>query len=124
MHLLPFFALCLFHFLVCLIRQDAQVCDSLLSGAFGELQSLASRTISQNCTDSFTHISAADAFAALDPGWNLANTLDATPDEGTWNNARVQATTFSQIKAAGFKNIRILGNAMLYIPYLHSSDKI
>jgi endoglucanase len=97
---------------------------SLLSGAFGESQSLASRAISQNCTGSFTHISAAAAFAALDPGWNLANTLDAIPDEGTWNNARVQATTFSQIKAEGFKNIKILGNDMLYIPYLHSSDKI
>ncbi|PMD63069.1 glycoside hydrolase family 5 protein [Hyaloscypha bicolor E] len=80
---------------------------SLMSGAFGGVQSLAFRTISQSCTGSFTPISAAAAFAALDPGWNLGNTLDATPDEGSWNNARVQATTFSQIKAKGFKSIRI-----------------
>ncbi|KAH8790415.1 hypothetical protein F5882DRAFT_438266 [Hyaloscypha sp. PMI_1271] len=70
---------------------------SLLSGAFGELQSLASRAISQNCTGSFTHISAAAAFAALDPGgaddfnrpantWNDPVTLDV------WFNAATRIT--------------------------------
>ena len=75
----------------------------------GGVQSLTQRTISQNCTGTFTPVSASVAFAALDPGWNLGNTLDATPDEGSWNNAPVKAATFSQIKGKGFNSIRIPG---------------
>lgn len=41
------------------------------------------------------------------PGWNLGNTLEAVPDEGSWNNPPVQPTTFDDIKSAGFKSIRI-----------------
>ncbi|EHK96385.1 putative endoglucanase B [Glarea lozoyensis 74030] len=51
--------------------------------------------------------SAAAAFAALDPGWNLGNTLDAVPNEGSWNNPPAQASTLAQVKARGFKSIRI-----------------
>jgi endoglucanase len=49
------------------------------------------------------------AFAGLNPGWNLGNTLDATPDEGDWGNPAVSATTLQQIQAKGFKSIRIPG---------------
>jgi endoglucanase len=71
--------------------------------------SLATGEVLQNCTTSFQTITAAAAFAALDPGWNLGNTLDATPNEGSWNNPPVQASTFAQVKARGFKSIRIPG---------------
>ncbi|KAI0475707.1 glycoside hydrolase family 5 protein [Xylariaceae sp. FL0804] len=43
----------------------------------------------------------------LNPGWNLGNTLDATPTEGSWNNPPVEAGTFKQVAAAGFKSVRI-----------------
>lgn len=69
----------------------------------------AERVISLTCTSTFTPVTASAVFAALDPGWNLGNTLDATPDEGSWNNPPVQATTFSQIQAKGFKSVRIPG---------------
>ncbi|KAI1815828.1 glycoside hydrolase family 5 protein [Poronia punctata] len=60
-----------------------------------------------NCTGTFDAISAADYVAAINPGWNLGNTLDATPDEGSWNNPPVTAETFADIKKAGFKSVRI-----------------
>jgi len=79
----------------------------------GGVQCLAPQIISQNCTSTFTPVSASAAFAALDPGWNLGNTLDATPDEGSWNNAPVKASTFSEIKARGFNSIRMPGIFLL-----------
>ncbi|KAI1359286.1 putative cellulase [Xylaria arbuscula] len=60
-----------------------------------------------NCSGTFEAISASEWVAAINPGWNLGNTLDAIPDEGSWNNAPVQAETFADIKAAGFKSVRI-----------------
>lgn len=59
------------------------------------------------CTATFTPVTAADAFASLNPGWNLGNTLDATPDEGDWGNAPVVPATLSEIQAKGFKSVRI-----------------
>ncbi|KAF9884928.1 hypothetical protein FE257_000919 [Aspergillus nanangensis] len=59
------------------------------------------------CPGTFDSISAADFVGKLQPGWNLGNTLDAIPDEGSWNNAPVEASTFDEIKAAGFKSVRL-----------------
>ncbi|KAF7588893.1 hypothetical protein BBP40_005043 [Aspergillus hancockii] len=59
------------------------------------------------CTGSFDAISASDFVAKLNPGWNLGNTLDAIPNEGSWNNAPVQESTFNLVKSAGFKSIRV-----------------
>ncbi|KAI1436634.1 putative cellulase [Xylaria sp. CBS 124048] len=67
----------------------------------------AARAVAGNCTGNFEAISAADYVAAINPGWNLGNTLDATPDEGSWNNPPVQPVTFTEVKAAGFKSVRI-----------------
>lgn len=61
------------------------------------------------CTEKFTPITAGDYVAAMEPGWNLGNTLDAIPTEGSWNNAPVVSSTFDDIKAAGFKSVRIPG---------------
>ncbi|KAK8185078.1 endoglucanase D precursor [Phyllosticta capitalensis] len=60
-----------------------------------------------NGTASFKDISAHDFVEALNPGWNLGNTLDATPDEGDWGNAPVVAETFGYVKEAGFNSVRI-----------------
>jgi endoglucanase len=59
------------------------------------------------CNGTFEDISAADYIEAVNPGWNLGNTLDAIPDEGSWNNPPVVAATFDAIKAAGFRSVRI-----------------
>lgn len=59
------------------------------------------------CTATFSPISASSYVEAVNPGWNLGNTLDATPTEGSWNNAPVVPATFQDIMAAGFKSVRI-----------------
>jgi len=62
------------------------------------------------CPEPFSSISASDFVQAINPGWNLGNTLDA-PDEGAWNNPRVVPATFDDVKAAGFKSVRIPGTS-------------
>ncbi|KAI9148885.1 Endoglucanase B [Paramyrothecium foliicola] len=59
------------------------------------------------CNGTFEDISAADYIKAVNPGWNLGNTLDAIPNEGSWNNPPVVAATFDAVKAAGFRSVRI-----------------
>ncbi|CAI6335619.1 unnamed protein product [Periconia digitata] len=59
------------------------------------------------CTGTFTPVSASAYIAALNPGWNLGNTLDAIEDEGDWNNAPVAPSTFDSILAAGFQSVRL-----------------
>ena len=44
---------------------------------------------------------------AMQPGWNLGNTLDATPTETSWGNPLVTEEFIQQIAAQGFKSIRI-----------------
>ncbi|KAF4628131.1 hypothetical protein G7Y89_g10021 [Cudoniella acicularis] len=43
----------------------------------------------------------------MNPGWNLGNTLDVIPTEGSWNNPPVDFSTFDVVKAACFKSIRL-----------------
>ncbi len=61
------------------------------------------------CAGSFEPISAIDYVAAINPGWNVGNSLDSIPNEDSWNNPPVQAETFDAVKAAGFKSVRIPG---------------
>ncbi|MFF3341302.1 cellulase family glycosylhydrolase [Streptomyces flavidovirens] len=51
--------------------------------------------------------SAMDAVAAMQPSWNLGNTLDAIPNEGSWGNGQTTKATFDTIAAAGFRSVRI-----------------
>ncbi|KDQ14644.1 glycoside hydrolase family 5 protein [Botryobasidium botryosum FD-172 SS1] len=55
----------------------------------------------------FTPTSAATAWKSFNPGWNLGNTLDALPTEGSWNNPPVVNATWDDIVASGFKSVRI-----------------
>ncbi|MFF4209133.1 cellulase family glycosylhydrolase [Streptomyces sp. NPDC001796] len=50
---------------------------------------------------------AKDAVAAMQPGWNLGNTLDAIPDETSWGNPPVTKSLFDTIRAQGFRSVRI-----------------
>lgn len=45
--------------------------------------------------------------AAMQPGWNLGNTLDATGGETSWGNPMITQELISAIKAQGFNSIRI-----------------
>ncbi|OGE56841.1 hypothetical protein PENARI_c002G01938 [Penicillium arizonense] len=67
----------------------------------------ASSSGAATCTGAFSSISASNFISSLHPGWNLGNTLDAVPDEGSWNNAAVVASTFDTVKTAGFRSVRI-----------------
>ncbi|KAK1497226.1 endoglucanase B [Colletotrichum tamarilloi] len=59
------------------------------------------------CSGDFQPISASEFTAQLQPGWNLGNTLDAFPNEDSWNNVPVVAGTFDDVKAFGFNSVRI-----------------
>ncbi len=80
------------------------------------------RPILRNCTGVFTRVSASATFAAPSLGWDLRNSLDSTPGEGSWNNPPVQAITFSQVQAKGFKSVGIPGRcASINTPCLSDS---
>ncbi|KAH8203160.1 hypothetical protein TruAng_002681 [Truncatella angustata] len=83
------------------------------SGAIAALAlnvlTVSARVLTRNatCADVWTPTTAADWVAAINPGWNVGNTLDATPDEGSWNNPAVTQEVFDDVAAAGFKSVRI-----------------
>jgi endoglucanase len=41
------------------------------------------------------------------PGWNLGNSLEASPNETGWGNPVVSQALLTAVKAAGFKSVRI-----------------
>ncbi len=46
--------------------------------------------------------------AAMQPGWNLGNSLDSTgSDETSWGNPRITQALINNVKAQGFRHIRI-----------------
>jgi len=47
------------------------------------------------------------AVAAMQPSWNLGNTLDAIPDETSWGNPLVTKPLFDTIRSQGFHSVRI-----------------
>ncbi|MER5753282.1 cellulase family glycosylhydrolase [Streptomyces sp. NPDC002088] len=50
---------------------------------------------------------AVDAVAAMQPSWNLGNSLDAIPDETSWGNPPATKALFDTIRAQGFRSVRI-----------------
>ena len=67
------------------------------------------------CEDSFKAISAASFTAALQPGWNPGNTMDAVPDETSWGNPLLVNSTFTNVERLGFKGIRLPGNLIIVL---------
>jgi endoglucanase len=45
--------------------------------------------------------------AAMQPGWNLGNTLDAIPDETAWGNPLTTQTLLRHVRSQGYKSIRL-----------------
>jgi endoglucanase len=74
--------------------------------------SLAGPAGAQTTAESAEQTPAQEIVAAMQPGWNLGNTLDAMccspgADETAWGNPRVDDTFFKDIKAEGFNSVRI-----------------
>ncbi|KAA8910874.1 glycoside hydrolase superfamily [Sphaerosporella brunnea] len=57
----------------------------------------------------FNKVTAETAWTAMEPGWNVGNTLDAVPDETSWGhrNTPVSQSLLDSIKATGIKSVRI-----------------
>ncbi len=45
--------------------------------------------------------------AAMQPGTNIGNTLDAIPDETSWGNPPINEALLDHLRAQGFKSVRI-----------------
>lgn len=48
-----------------------------------------------------------DTVAAMQPSWNLGNTLDAIPDETSWGNPLADKALFDTLRSQGFHSVRI-----------------
>lgn len=55
------------------------------------------------------------------PGWNIGNTLDATPTETSWGNPLINQALMTGIKNAGFKSIRL---PVTWTPHVDANDNI
>ncbi|MCZ4101722.1 cellulase family glycosylhydrolase [Streptomyces sp. So13.3] len=47
------------------------------------------------------------AVAAMQPGWNLGNSLDAVPNETAWGQPRTSKSLVDKVRAQGFNSIRV-----------------
>ncbi|SCG68095.1 cellulase family glycosylhydrolase [Micromonospora humi] len=45
--------------------------------------------------------------AAMQPGWNLGNTLDAIPDETAWGNPLTTQALLRHVRSQGYRSIRL-----------------
>ena len=52
-------------------------------------------------------MSAMDLTLAMQPGWNMGNTLDATGGETSWGNPQATQELLAAIKAEGYNSVRI-----------------
>ncbi|MDT0347430.1 cellulase family glycosylhydrolase [Streptomyces litchfieldiae] len=50
---------------------------------------------------------AQEIVAAMQPGWNVGNTLDAIPDETSWGNPRITPELLAAVHDQGFNSIRL-----------------
>jgi aryl-phospho-beta-D-glucosidase BglC (GH1 family) len=50
---------------------------------------------------------AMDTVAAMQPSWNIGNTMDAIPDETSWGNPLITKQLLDTAKAQGFHSIRL-----------------
>lgn len=53
------------------------------------------------------HNPAMDAVAAMQPSWNVGNTMDAFPAETSWGNPPITKQLLDTVKAQGFHSIRL-----------------
>lgn len=63
---------------------------------------LASTSVDADATTS-----AQGVVAAMQPSWNLGNTLDAIPTETSWGQPLTTKAVFDTVRAAGYRSVRI-----------------
>ncbi|MGO1056284.1 cellulase family glycosylhydrolase [Crossiella sp. CA198] len=81
---------------------------ALLAGFTTLAASLTLATGNEAAAAPRTTTSAMAHVAAMQPGWNLGNTLDSTgADETSWGNPRITQALLRNVKSQGFKSIRI-----------------
>ncbi|MFJ2442620.1 cellulase family glycosylhydrolase [Streptomyces sp. NPDC087658] len=87
--------------LLALLAAVGLACGSAFAAPHPESAS-ASSTVTAPVPDN-----AMDAVAAMQPGWNLGNTLDAIPHETSWGNPLTTKAMFDTVRAQGFRSVRI-----------------
>ncbi|GAA3234592.1 cellulase family glycosylhydrolase [Dactylosporangium siamense] len=90
---------------------NGTVCTGGVGSASPSASASPSRSASASPSTSTSPQPSGDAMAAvaaMQPGWNLGNSLDATgADETSWGNPRVTAALLDNIRAQGFNSVRI-----------------
>lgn len=66
-------------------------------------------TAQASCRDKFKAITAVEFTSSMNPAWNTGNTLDAMPTETSWGQPLLVNSTFKNVKALGFKGVRLPG---------------
>lgn len=80
----------------------------LLFALFANAAAAATDSASASSPKGTTQSSIQAVAAAMQPGWNLGNSLDATgSDETSWGNPRITKELIESIAAQGYKSIRI-----------------
>ncbi|WP_225097074.1 cellulase family glycosylhydrolase [Streptomyces sp. CoH27] len=72
----------------------------------GNAPALAGTTASTAANGEAT-TSAQSVVAAMQPSWNLGNTLDAFPAETSWGSPLTTKAVFDTVRAAGYRSVRI-----------------
>jgi endoglucanase len=78
-------------------RLNGRVCD----GTVGE------PTTTPTTPPPTGDVSAMDQVAAMQPGWNVGNTLDALGGETAWGNPMITEQLLAHVKSQGFNSIRL-----------------
>jgi endoglucanase len=74
------------------------------------------------CNGTFAYITASTFTAAMHPGWNPGNTMDAPDGETTWGNPLLVESTFKNVKNIGFNGIRLPGLSLILPWTRHLAD--
>jgi len=67
----------------------------------------ATATATATPTTSPRPVDAMATVAAMQPGWNLGNTLDAIPDETAWGNPLTTRELIHHVRSQGYNSIRV-----------------
>jgi endoglucanase len=59
------------------------------------------------CTGETEEEGPMEIVAAMQPGWNLGNTLDAIPDETSWGNPLTTRALLRHVKSQGYNSVRL-----------------
>jgi endoglucanase len=73
---------------------------------FGQHYTMQADSIEADSTD-MGSLTSVEFARTMVPGWNVGNSLEASPGETSWGNPLISQKLMDSIKAAGFKSVRI-----------------